>query len=55
MIPSISDISLLAKQTINSRYELFDEPREGGFAYVYRAYDSHLNRVVALKVLSIYP
>ncbi len=36
---------------IHNRYELGDLPREGGFAYVYRAFDTKILRNVALKRL----
>ncbi len=51
MTTPTSDISQLARQTINARYELLDTPREGSLAYVYQARDTHLDRLVALKLL----
>src|SRR5437764_60146 len=33
------------------RYELISQIGEGGFAHVYRATDTHLDRLVAVKIL----
>jgi serine/threonine protein kinase/RecA/RadA recombinase len=41
----------VGENVIHNRYELDDLPREGGFAYVYRAYDTNTGRYVALKRL----
>ena len=39
------------ESVIHNRYELNEIPREGGFAYVYRAFDTKILRNVALKRL----
>jgi serine/threonine protein kinase/RecA/RadA recombinase len=41
----------VGEKIIHNRYELDDLPREGGFAYVYRAFDTKILRNVALKRL----
>lgn len=43
--------ALLVPTALNARYELSETCFEGGFAFVYRAYDAKLGRDVALKVL----
>lgn len=43
--------SIATESVIHNRYELDEVPREGGFAYVYRAFDTKLLRNVALKRL----
>jgi predicted Ser/Thr protein kinase len=41
----------MAKTVLNGRYELGDEVGKGGMAVTYRARDTLLNRVVAVKVM----
>lgn len=40
-----------AQRTLNNRYELQAKIGDGGMAVVYRALDTQLNRVVAIKIL----
>ncbi len=40
-----------AQRTLNNRYELQAKIGDGGMAVVYRALDSQLNRIVAVKIL----
>jgi predicted Ser/Thr protein kinase len=41
----------MARTVLNGRYELIDEVGKGGMAVTYRARDTLLNRVVAVKVM----
>ncbi|HUW11235.1 MAG TPA: protein kinase, partial [Anaerolineae bacterium] len=43
--------SIVAEPKRIGKYEILDEIGHGGFAVVYRAYDTELERIVALKVL----
>ncbi len=40
-----------AQRTLNNRYELQAKVGDGGMAVVYRALDTQLNRIVAIKIL----
>lgn len=39
-------------RVLSNRYELLERVGDGGMAFVYRARDSRLNRIVAVKILS---
>ena len=42
---------MVAKHILANRYELLDKIGTGGMAVVYRAYDTSLDRTVAIKLL----
>ena len=42
-------------ELIHNRYELIEALGVGGMGAVFRAYDQHLNREVALKVARVEP
>ena len=49
MLPRLADGKVLG-----DRFEILELIGKGGMGEVYRAYDRHLNRAVAIKVLSGY-